>query len=261
MARVRVVHWREAEAGALIEACRAAGHLVEYEAADLPATARIVRTSVQKGVGPEALVIDLSCRPASGRQLAFAIRGTKYTRQIPLIFVDGEPDKVEPIRRLLPDAIYASRKRVASGISKACKQVLPSPATPPTLMQMYGGRTTAEKLGVKPGSSVGLFDAPRDYFSVIGDLPDGVELVEEPDEVHPVTLWFVRDPREYLAGLRRKSAMAARTKFWVIWRKGSTNGLTGNLVREGALDAGLVDYKICSVDSKWSGMVFAVKKK
>jgi hypothetical protein len=36
--------------------------------------------------------------------------------------------------------------------------------------------------------------------------------------------------------------------------------LNGNFVRQGALAMGLVDYKICSVDGVWSGMVFAVKK-
>jgi len=31
-------------------------------------------------------------------------------------------------------------------------------------------------------------------------------------------------------------------------------------VREAALAMGLVDYKICSLDGVWTGMVFAVKK-
>jgi hypothetical protein len=31
-------------------------------------------------------------------------------------------------------------------------------------------------------------------------------------------------------------------------------------VREVALAVGLVDYKICSLDGVWSGMLFAVKK-
>jgi hypothetical protein len=36
--------------------------------------------------------------------------------------------------------------------------------------------------------------------------------------------------------------------------------LDGGLIRRAAIDVGLVDYKICSVDATWSGMVFAVKK-
>jgi hypothetical protein len=255
MARVRVVHWKAIEAEPLLDACRAAGHEVEFDAIDLPATARKVRQTL-----PEALVIDLSRSPASGRQLAYAIRNTKYTRQIPLIFVDGEPEKVEAIRVTLPDAVYTSLKRVAAGIRTASRLRLTNPATPPTVMELYGHRPTAQKLGIKEGSTVGVYDAPRDYAAVLGDLPPNVELEEEPDSIHPVTLWFVRDPREYQAGLRRKSAIASRTKLWVIWQKGATNGLTGNFVREAALGAGLVDYKICAVNARWSGMVFAARK-
>lgn len=32
--------------------------------------------------------------------------------------------------------------------------------------------------------------------------------------------------------------------------------LDGNLVREAGLAAGLVDYKVCSVDDTWSGLAF-----
>ena len=57
------------------------------------------------------------------------------------------------------------------------------------------------------------------------------------------------------------SKIADRTKLWVVWRKGSADGLTSNLIREAANEAGLVDYKICAVDAQWSGMVFARGKK
>ena len=50
MARVRIVHWNAVEAVPLLDACRAAGHEVEYEPADLPATARKIRQTL-----PEAL--------------------------------------------------------------------------------------------------------------------------------------------------------------------------------------------------------------
>jgi hypothetical protein len=256
MSRVRVVHWKAAEAEPLLEACRAAGHEVEYEPADLPAMAKTVRRTL-----PEALVIDLSRMPSSGRELAFTIRHTRYTRQIPLIFVGGDPEKVEAIRSHLPDAVFTSLKRVASGIRTACKQVLENPARPPVLMERYGIRPTAQKMGIKEGSTVALFDAPRDYASVLGALPEGVELVEDPEDIHPVTLWFVRDSRDYQAELPRKRKLAARSKLWVVWTKGATtSGLTGNFVREAAIEVGLVDYKICSVDARWSGMLFALKK-
>ena len=209
---------------------------------------------------PDALVIDLTRMPSQGRELAFAIRRTKYTRQIPIIFVDGEREKVEAIRRQLPDAVYASRKQLCARIKAACGRQLANPVTPPAVMERYAARSKAQKLGIKEGSTVALFDAPRDYAAVLGEMPSGVELVEDPDAVHPVTLWFVRDPRDYRTGLRRMRAIADRTKPWIVWRKASPGGLTSNLIREAANEAGLVDYKICAVDAQWSGMVFARRK-
>ena len=52
-------------------------------------------------------------------------------------------------------------------------------------------------------------------------------------------------------------AIAARTKLWIVWRKGI---LTDKLVREHAIDSGLVDYKICAVNAHWSAMAFARRK-
>ena len=92
MARVRIVHWKPAEAEALLETCRAGGFEVEFDPAALPDVARTIRRTM-----PDALVIDLTRVPSHGRELAFAIRRTKYTRQIPIVFVDGEPEKVEAI--------------------------------------------------------------------------------------------------------------------------------------------------------------------
>jgi CheY-like chemotaxis protein len=255
MPRVRIVHWKPADAEALLETCRAGGLEVEFDPAALPDAARTIRRTM-----PDALVIDLTRMPSHGRELAFAIRRTKYTRQIPIVFVDGEPEKVEAIRRQLPDAVFASRRQLCARIKSACGKKIRNPVTPPGVMERYASRSKAQKLGIKEGSTVALFDAPRDYAAVLGEMPAGVELVEDPDAVHPVTLWFVRDPREYRIGLGRMRAIADRTKLWIVWRKASTGGLTSNLIREAANEAGLVDYKICAVGAQWSGMVFARRK-
>jgi hypothetical protein len=261
MPRVRIVHWKAPQAEPLIEACRACGFDVEYDSVQFGALARMIREKP-----PDALVIDLSCVPSHGRDTAIAFRQTRYARHIPLIFVDGEPAKVDAIRRVLPDATFTAstpRKQLGARIKSACAQRVADPVIPPGVMESYGSRTVAQKLGIREGVSVAVFDAPRDYAAALGELPANVELFEDPDsvhELHNVTLWFVHDPRIYQAGLRRMQAIAGRTKLWVVWRKGSANGLTQYLVREAAIKAGLVDYKICAVNEQWSAMAFARRK-
>jgi hypothetical protein len=51
--------------------------------------------------------------------------------------------------------------------------------------------------------------------------------------------------------------------LWIIWPK-KTSSLASDLsqpiVRETGLAAGLVDYKVCSVDETWTGLKFTVRK-
>ncbi len=60
---------------------------------------------------------------------------------------------------------------------------------------------------------------------------------------------------------RIRQSPAAQTKLWVIWPKGGQQaGITQQFIRESALAVGLVDYKICAVNDRWSAIAFAKKK-
>ncbi len=255
MARVRVIHWKPAESAPLIEACRACGHEVEYDDVPFPVLAKTIRHNQ-----PDALVIDLTRLPSHGREAAMAIRRTKFSRHIPIVFVDGAPDKVEAVRKQLPDATFTTRGQLCSRIRAACARPPANPVAPPSVMERYGSRTKAQKLGIRAGSTVAVIDPPRDYETALGDLPEGVEFVENPASVHPVTLWFVRDPTALLAALRRMRDIADKTKLWVVRPKGANSPLSGNLLREAGNEVGLVDYKICAIDDRWTGMIFARRK-
>jgi hypothetical protein len=51
--------------------------------------------------------------------------------------------------------------------------------------------------------------------------------------------------------------------LWFAWPK-KASGLTTDLTQQVVRDAGLahdwVDYKICSIDQTWSGLLFARRK-
>ena len=255
MARVRIVHWKEPRAAPLLEACRACGFEVEYDPVRFPDLARLIRANP-----PDALVIDLSCLPSHGRESAIYLRRTKYARNVPLVFVDGEPEKVAKVREQLPDATFTTHGQLCSKIKGALSKTLAAPVLPPPPEARFASRTVAQKLGMKPNSTAAVLEAPRNYAAVLGELPEGVELVEDPETICPVTLWFVEDRRGLTARIRRMHRIADRTKLWIIWRKGGKGELTSNLIRESGIEAGLVDYKICSVNELWSGMAFGRKR-
>lgn len=254
MRRVVVVHWRPAEAEPLVEALRAAG----FEAACVGGEGGQEATRAIRDEPPDAVVVDLSRLPSHGREVGVWLRGSKKLRRIPLVFVNGAPDKVAGVRETIPDAPFTQTAGLAEALRTA--KIPEAPVAPPQEMERYGDRSAAQKLGVKAGCTLGVFDPPRDYLTALGPLPEGVEPEEGPSKPCGVTLWFVHDPAGLREALRPMRAIADRTKLWVVWRKGSEAGVTQNLVRESGIEAGLVDYKICSLDGRWSGMAFARKK-
>ena len=260
MKGIGLIHWNAEEALPIAETLRSAGFEVEpfYDSRNAPAILRALRTRP-----PDAVVIDLSRLPSHGREVATALRGNRHTRQIPILFLDGAPEKVAIVREKLPDAAYSERARLVAALRNCIKERPENPVVPMQMMDRYATRTAAQKLGIAAGSKVAVIDAPRDYARVVGVLPEDVEFDEGTWMDCAVTLWFVEQPEEFLAALPKMRRAAAVSKLWVVWpkkaaRKGSL--LNENLIREMAIEGGLVDYKVCSINETWSGLCFALKK-
>ena len=252
MARVRLFHWKAEEAKPLLTLLKAAGYSVDFGPVS---TYREIRLSP-----PDAIIIDLSRMPSHGREIGVYVRGSKATRHVPILFVGGEPEKIEVVRRVLPDAVYTPASRLRSALRTAIANPPENPLKPAQMMDRWGTRTTAQKLGIAENSRVFVIDPPSGYARAIGDLPEGASFEEESAEACKVALWFVHGIAEFHAALPRMRTLAARSRLWILWRKSKQDGLNGNIIRAGAIDVGLVDYKICSINETWSAMVFAVKK-
>jgi hypothetical protein len=257
MARVRLFHWKAAEAGPLLKALRSAGHQVDYAEQWGSDISREIAAAP-----PDVFVFDLSRLPSHGRYLAIHLHGRKATRHIPLVFLGGDPDKAGTIRRELPDAVYADIALARSAIRSALARPPVNPATPTPMMRSYGARSTAAKLGIHENGEVGVIDPPRDYRAAIGEIPSGVVFVEEDAERCPLVLWFFHDAEAYREALPRLRRMTADKKVWILWRK-SANGRTGvtlPFLRAAAAEFGLIDYKVCSVNRAWSGILVARRR-
>lgn len=247
---ITVIHWKAAEAASLLELLRNAGYTVEYEEG-------FSRGSMQawRQKPPSAFVIDLSRLPSHGREIAIALRQSPKTRQVPIVFSGGKPEKIEPIQALFPDAAFCREADVAA----ALKQAKPpeKPVRPIAIMDRYGSRSVAEKLGIREGSAVRLIDAPGHVEAVLTPLPANVEFTED---AAGVTLCFIHGVDEARAKISALRNVARKAKLWILWRKKGAPGhagVDGNFIRETAIGLGLVDYKICAVGDVWSAMAFA----
>src|SRR5262245_39435141 len=132
-------------------------------------------------------------------------------------------------------------------------------------MAGYSGTPLAQKLGIKPGMNLFAVNAPKDYRTILGALPEDVSILKkvETGEAQLVHL-FVRSLKELddlLVDARR--AMATDGALWVSWYKKAAKietDVTEDLIRARALKTDLVDVKVCAVNDLWSGLKLVVRK-
>ncbi len=257
MARVRLIHWKAEEAAGRIEKLRTAGYEVEYEMLDGEGY-RALRNNP-----PAAFVVDLSRLSSQGRDVAIGLRGYKTTRAVPIVFVEGEPEKVERVKQTLPDATYTTWSKIRGALKSAIAKPPDNPVKPESNLAGYSGTPLPKKLGIKPNSIVALINAPKDFETTLGELPEGVKFVKQAKGTPELILWFIRMRIELEDRINRMRELTGNGAIWLIWPKqasGVASDLTQNIVRETGLANGLVDYKVCAVDATWSGLKFAVRK-
>ncbi|MDQ3009307.1 MAG: hypothetical protein M3X11_01185 [Acidobacteriota bacterium] len=265
MIRVRLIHWKAAEAAERIETLRAAGYEVEYSALDGDGY-RTLRFDP-----PAAFVIDLSRLPSQGRDVGVGLRGFKATRAVPIVFVEGEPEKIGRIKQILPDAIYTTWGRIRSALKAAIAKPLTNPIKPESNLAGYSSTPLPKKLGIKPNSIVALINAPKDFVTTLGELPEGVKFIKSAKghvKGNPeLIVWFIRMRIELEERINEMRGLTGNGGLWIAWPKkaarkegGVASDLTENIVRDTGLAVGLVDYKVCAIDATWSGLKFAVRK-
>jgi len=121
----------------------------------------------------------------------------------------------------------------------------------------YSGRPLAQKLGIKPETTVVLVAAPDGIEGLLEPLPDGVAVRRGNRGRRDATIWFVTSRREFERRFDAIAAVVGDGTLWMAWPKGSSaveTDVTEDAIREVALPRGLVDSKVCAIDETWSGL-------
>jgi hypothetical protein len=122
----------------------------------------------------------------------------------------------------------------------------------------YSGRTMAQKLGVKPGATVVLHNAPAGWE--IPGLPERVQLGDSLDAFFDLAIWFVRATAELTSKIEQvASQVPAASSLWIAWPRraaGHASDVTEQILRDFVLPTGLVDVKVAALDADWSGLKF-----
>jgi hypothetical protein len=122
----------------------------------------------------------------------------------------------------------------------------------------YSGTPLVAKLGIKAGARALIVNPPPRFPEILGNLPDGVTLTSR--GTLDFAMLFVSRKAELekrFTGLRDR--LTPNGMLWISWPKqssGAPTDLSENVIRAVGLELGLVDVKVCAVDSTWSGLKF-----
>jgi hypothetical protein len=128
----------------------------------------------------------------------------------------------------------------------------------------YSGKPLVDKLGIKNGMSVFILSPPDNYFSLLGKLPDGVDLKKERKASLDFIQLFTKERSELQAAIPAlANSLSPNGMLWISWPKGSSGmptDLNENIIRDIGLPTGLVDIKVAAIDETWSGLKFVRRK-
>ena len=134
---------------------------------------------------------------------------------------------------------------------------------PQSVFDSYAGKPLTKKLGIKAGAQVALINSPEGFEASLGELPDDVRLFRQIGEYCDLILWFAQSKKQLASQIAQVAAALGNGRLWILWRKkfgGVATDLSQQQVRDIGLAAGLVDFKICSIDETWSGLLFCRRK-
>jgi hypothetical protein len=132
-------------------------------------------------------------------------------------------------------------------------------------MPGYSGTPLAKKLGIKDDFRVALLHVTDDVKTELRDALGKCRL----QRITSKDLDFIFLFAKSRAGLELEllpaaQALAPAGMLWISWPKKSSGvgtDLTGDVVRQSGLDAGLVDVKVCAITDVWSGLKFVIPVK
>ncbi|WP_421747422.1 DUF3052 family protein [Cognatishimia sp.] len=126
------------------------------------------------------------------------------------------------------------------------------------------GRPLYLKLGIKTDISGVLIDAPENYLALLGPGAPDISWKTEPFSGCAFAHLFCTDRNVLEKSLPQILERMDRSgMIWVSWPKKASKvptTVTEDVIREVALPLGLVDTKVCAVDSTWSGLKLVIRK-
>lgn len=128
----------------------------------------------------------------------------------------------------------------------------------------YSGTPLIKKLGIKAGFKVRVINAPDYYFDLLGEIPADVVFLQRKGKQVDFIHLFAKDLATFKKSFDKiKDEIKKDGMIWVSWYKKASKiptDMNENVIRNTALSIGLVDVKVCAVDTQWSGLKIVWRK-
>lgn len=119
----------------------------------------------------------------------------------------------------------------------------------------------AKKMYLKPGMQIGVFNAPDNLSELLGELPDGISIVKEPEGGNlDIVLGFIEDQQmleTYFPSL--KETVKDDGAIWIAYHKNTSrtdSELSRSIIYNHAQRMGLEGVAMVSISEEWSGFRF-----
>ncbi len=128
----------------------------------------------------------------------------------------------------------------------------------------YSETPLVKKLGIKEGFKLLVKNVPANYFDLIHPIPEDVHITDRASKNLDMVHGFVTK-KSQLKQLIKSSFPNIKVDgmIWVSWPKKSSGvptQVSDQDIRDLILPMGLVDVKVCSVDTTWSGLKLMIRK-
>lgn len=127
----------------------------------------------------------------------------------------------------------------------------------------YSGTPLPRKLGIKPGHRVSFIHAPAGFAQTLGALPHDVAVADDDAGPLDLAVFFTTRADTLAAAFHRLGPRVHQNgTLWMAWPKKAAKvdtDVTEDVVRAVGLREGMVDVKVCAIDTVWSGLKFVYR--
>ena len=129
----------------------------------------------------------------------------------------------------------------------------------------YSATPLAKKLGIKSKFKIRLFNQPNYYYDLFSDLPQDIIVLTDKKSKKDFIHYFALNTATLNKDIKQlRQEIEENGMIWISWYKKSAKietDLNENIIRDIALDNGLVDVKVCAIDDLWSGLKLVIRMK